>query len=235
MNLYLFQFAFKWFSLFIVSLSSIFGGVDVLKSTSAILNGNKNRNKTVISNVIEFDTDIKYNNKLPSDVTNVITEGEIGVSYTDEETNEVKIIQEPVTKVVEQGNGDASEYVGRSTGYGPDCYGCSAVGNVACFTREHTNHSLIYDGVTYTDTEYGEVRILAADHQKFPCGTIVYVETGKGDPFMGIVLDTGSSMREAWREYGQVWMDIAYESEDAASKGGIASMETKYTVKRWGW
>ena len=91
-------------------------------------------------------------------------------------------------------------YNGKLTGYGPDCPGCSSVGNVSCLTREGANHSLTYDGLYYNDITYGNLIILAADHLLFPCGTVVKVNNGILNEFYGIVLDTGIAMRNAWRK-----------------------------------
>ena len=41
-----------------------------------------------------------------------------------------------VSEIIEIGTGPLNQYIGTLTGYGPDCPGCSAVGNVACRTRE---------------------------------------------------------------------------------------------------
>ncbi len=235
MNIYLLQFVSKWFSLFVISLSSLFGVVKVTPRDLTVENENKEKNQSIMSTITKHDTEIRLNNRYPSDYENILQEGQDRITYIDGETKEEKVLQESITEIKEVGNGDSSTYTGKITGYGPDCEGCSTVGNVACFTREHTNHSLIYDGITYTDTEYGEVRILAADHQKFPCGTIVYVESGTGNNFMGIVLDTGSAMRNAWREYGIVWMDVAFASEKDAFYGNMTGNNATYTVKRWGY
>ena len=86
----------------------------------------------------------------------------------------------------------------------------------------------------YTDTVYGSVRILAADNGAFPCGTIVKVNNGILDEFYGIVLDSGSAMRNAWDE-GVVWMDLAFTSQAEALTGGATSSNTSFEVQRWGW
>lgn len=127
-----------------------------------------------------------------------------------------------------------SEYTGRLTGYGPDCVGCSKVGNVACRTREKKAHSLIKDGIYYNDKQYGKVRILAAATSKFKCGTIVVVKKPGMQPFTGIVLDTGGSMRQAWAK-GDVWMDLAYSSNAMAGSDKLTGKNIKFSVQRWGW
>ena len=60
------------------------------------------------------------------------------------------------------------------------------------------------------------------------------VDNGIMEPFYGVVLDSGSSMRNAWAE-GQVWMDLAFESQAAAREGNATSRNVKFSVQRWGW
>ncbi len=120
------------------------------------------------------------------------------------------------------------------TGYGPDCPGCSKVGNVACKTREGKKHSLISDGIYYNDKEFGKVRIVAADKSAFSCGTVLKINNPRAGVFYAIVLDTGYTMRKAWKE-GVVWMDLAFESQASAAKAGVTSSNTKFEVQRWGW
>ena len=62
------------------------------------------------------------------------------------------------------------------TGYGADCQGCSGLGTLACKTKNGSYYSLTQNGMNYTDDEYGEVRIIAAALDKFPCGTIIKVD-----------------------------------------------------------
>ena len=234
MNIYLLQAVGKWLSLIIVSTASLFGLINTDEQETVVSNQNESKNLNVVNTVIEHDTEYNYNSSLPSNVQRTLVEGVDGLTYTNKETNEEKLLISPVTEVIEVGTGDYGEYVGRLTGYGPDCPGCSAVGNVACFTKDRTNHSLINDGIYYQDDEYGEVRILAAANNKFPCGTIVLVDNGIMEPFYGVVLDSGSSMRSAWAE-GQVWMDLAFESQAAAREGNATSRNVKFSVQRWGW
>ena len=75
---------------------------------------------------------------------------------------------------------------------------------------------------------------MAADNTAFPCGTIVKVDNGNLDEFYGIVLDSGSAMRGAWKE-GIVWMDLAFSTQTEARTGGATSSNTKFEVQRWGW
>jgi 3D (Asp-Asp-Asp) domain-containing protein len=100
-------------------------------------------------------------------------------------------------------------YKGTITAYGPDCIGCvSGLTSTGYKVGEVVNGMVQSTTITYTDKEYGKVRILAAAPSKFPYGTIIRV-TGtrtKGE-IVGIELDTGGAMRDAWRN-GEVLIDL---------------------------
>lgn len=199
-----------------------------------ITNPTKDRTATITNEVEAYETEYVYVENKPSNADPVVlVEGINGLDYTYDGLNYTHI-SDVRNEVVELGSGKQGEYSGKLTGYGPDCPGCSSVGNVSCRTREGTNHSLITDSVYYTDSVYGSVRILAADNSAFPCGTIVKVDNGILDEFYGIILDTGSAMRGAWKE-GTVWMDVAFSSQKEAKTGGATSLNTKFSVQRWGW
>ena len=194
-------------------------------------------NKTaIISNEIDpYDTEYVYVKNRPSTAEKkVIKEGVNGLRYTYDGINYISL-DDKKNEVVQIGTGDPGEFKGRLTGYGPDCPGCSPVGHVSCTTREGKSHSLTYEGVYYNDKEYGKLRIVAADHMKFPCGTVVYIDNGILPKFPAIVLDTGIAMRNAWRYDGVVWMDVAYMSQKEALTAGATSLNTKFSVQRWGW
>lgn len=75
-------------------------------------------------------------------------------------------------------------YTGSLTGYGPDCYGCS--GHTASgYNVKNTS--------TYTDSQFGEVRIVAAD-RSIPFYSIVRINIPGDEPFNAIVLDTGGNV-----------------------------------------
>ena len=194
-------------------------------------------NKTaIISNEIDpYETEYVYVKNRPSTAEKkVIKEGVNGLRYTYDGINYISL-DDKKNEVVQIGIGDQGEFTGRLTGYGPDCPGCSPVGHVSCTTREGKSHSLTYEGVYYNDKEYGKLRIVAADHMKFPCGTVVYIDNGILPKFPAIVLDTGIAMRNAWRYDGVVWMDVAYMSQKEALTAGATSLNTKFSVQRWGW
>lgn len=193
-----------------------------------------NMTSTVVNEIIPYTTTYIYDENKPSDSTpEIVTKGINGLSYTYDGVD-YTILTNMTPQVEKKGTGKSGAYVGHLTGYGPDCPGCSKVGNVSCKTREGSKHSLIYDGITYIDSIYGEVRILAAETKVFPCGTIIKVDNGVMDEFYGVVLDTGYTMRKAWSE-GVVWIDLAYSSQSEKEIKKATSSNTKFNVQRWGW
>lgn len=138
------------------------------------------------------------------------------------------------SEVVERNTSNNLSYVGKMTGYGADCRGCSGVGTLSCRTLSGNYHSLSIDGEYYTDKTYGSVRIVAADLEKFPCGTIVDVSNGNLGEFRAIVLDTGASVKNASKT-GLVWMDLAFKTESDPQIYSATSNNTTYVVKRLGW
>ena len=171
---------------------------------------------------------------MSSDTKIIKQAGENGIIYVGSDGTDNIVVKNMVSEIIEIGTAPINQYIGRLTSYGPDCPGCSSVGNVACKTRENTKHSLINDGYTYVDSQFGEVRILAAAKEKFPCGTIIEVDNGKATPFLGIVLDTGGSMINAWKN-NEIWLDLAFSSQAEAATAGFSSKKTIFNVKRYGW
>ena len=112
-------------------------------------------------------------------------------------------------------------YYGKLTGYGPDCYGCTT----GC-TR--TGHNL-YNSIYYEDSEYGTVRILAAD-PSFGKYAIFRVSNVPGmDPFIGIVLDTGGNVG-----FGKgTLFDLAFSTEKDPNILGL-TRNVKFEVLRSG-
>ena len=201
---------------------------------TTIKNPISNMTATAFNEVIPYETDYVYNEKMPSTADPIlISEGVNGLSFTYDGLN-YKVISEVKNEVVLKGTGKEGEFTGKLTGYGPDCPGCSLVGNVSCETREGKRHSLINDGIYYTDKDFGELRILAADNSLFPCGTIIKVNNGIMKEFYGIVLDTGYTMRNALKS-GIVWLDLAFKTEAETESAGVTSSNTKFSVQRWGW
>ena len=94
--------------------------------------------------------------------------------------------------------------VGNLTGYGANCDGCSGI--------TASGHNLI-DSIYYNDSEFGTVRILAAD-KEFPFYSIFRVSDVPGmEPFIGIVLDRGGNVGF---DRGTLF-DLAYTNESDPS------------------
>lgn len=230
MNLYLFQVignCVKFLAVTVLSSLGLYSSVD-----TEIKNNEVSYNSYLEHEVLKYDTVYEYDARMPLNTTLVIQEGVDGVvlkNYTD---GTAVVLKEAVPSIVKVGSGPQGEYTGKLTGYGPDCPGCSLVGNVSCLTREGTRHSLISDGIYYHDAEYGDVRILAAATSHFTCGTIIKVDNAFVEPFTAIVLDTGYDMRRAW-DNNQVWFDLAFASQDSVLNG--SSNNATFSVQRWGW
>lgn len=153
-----------------------------------------------------------------------------------------EVVEQPVkeeqTKQQEEQVVNTSEILetmtGRLTGYGPDCAGCSGTGNLACKTQNGAKHNLYTNGIYYNDATFGQVRIVAAAYQKFPCGTIIEITKAGQQSITAVVLDRGGSMNNAYTN-GTIWIDLAYSSIAEAKVGGIAGYNYQINVRRWGW
>ncbi|MDD2377668.1 MAG: hypothetical protein PHD10_00390 [Bacilli bacterium] len=228
MNIYLLQVVAKWFHLLIISIISIYGSSSF---NLKVDNLNNNRSLNVVNTVIPYKEIVKNNNKLPYNVRNVLVEGVEGIVY--QENNEiVNVVREKVDKVIEQGTGPYSDYKGVMTVYGPDCSTCDGRGVLYCKTREGKWHTLTNDGIYYEDKDFGKVRIIAADHRKFPCGTIIKINNSDFKDTLAIVLDTGSGMRKAY-EQNWILIDLAFATEKNIGLG--TNNNTNFSVQRWGW
>lgn len=113
-----------------------------------------------------------------------------------------------------------SNFVGELTGYAGDCPLCSGV--VAC-----KRINVLKEGITYNDSEYGEVRMVASS-KRYPCGTILRFKASRvsSEPIVAIVLDRGVG--------GNV-IDLLMETESEARKkvGRIKKLE--FDILRLGW
>ncbi len=234
MDIYLLQIIGNWLSVLFVSCISFFG-VDLCDSNVDVQSLDSNvKSVTVVSEIVPYSTDYVFNTDvIKRGDASIVTHGENGINYVYNDGT-IKTLINPVNEVREVYNGTDSTYVGRMTGYGPDCETCSGVGGVACRTKYGQKYNLITDGIYYNDDEYGKVRIVAAAFDEFPCGTIVYVDNGKFEPFYAIVMDTGYSMRNGL-ENGIIWFDLAFSSENDPNVPRATSYNTKYIVQRWGW
>lgn len=117
-----------------------------------------------------------------------------------EEEPQKKEKEEPSVTSLSEEREVLQTVVGNLTGYGPDCVGCGG--------RTSTGHNL-YDSIYYEDSEFGTVRILAAD-PSFPFYSIIRVSNVPTmDDFIGIVLDRGGNVG-----FGRgTLFDLAFESE----------------------
>jgi 3D (Asp-Asp-Asp) domain-containing protein len=197
-----------------------------------VKNLNQTKNSVALTKVLEYDTVKTYNSSLPTGTTKTKEEGHTGLAYTDENNNNLEVIDSPKNAEVEIGTGEKADYVGKMTGYGADCAGCSKTGTLACKTK-YGYHSLVNDGMNYNDDTYGSVRIIAASLDKFPCGTIIEVNNPNLGVFKAIVLDTGSAMQNDWKK-GIVHMDLAYTTESDPAISLATSSNVNYSVLRWG-
>lgn len=238
MNISLLQFVGKYIILTAVSFMSLFNVGNYSETEKSVNNLNTEKDYMIVNSVTDYKTVVEYNSKLPSNISTVKTEGTVGLSYTEqnkeENVEEEKVVQEVVNEVVEQGTGAYGIYTGKLVGYGPDCAGCSGEGYLACKTEDGSKFSLKYNGIYYTDDEYGEVRILAAAFAKFPCGTIIEITKPGKEPFKAVVMDTGGTVKNAWNN-GAVVMDLAYETNAAAGSDGLTGSNITFSVQRWGW
>lgn len=234
MDIYLLKLVVDWFSVLIISLISFFGVGTYSEKNLDIENTSYTNTATVVNEIVPYKTEYVFNpNKSADSEALVLIEGENGINYA-YANGEVRVLKNPVNKVVELGTAKRTEYTGRLTYYGADCPGCSKTGTVACSTREGKRFSLYTDGIYYNDYMYGDVRIVAADFRGFPCGTIVLVDNGLADPFLAVVLDTGYTMRKSY-DVGYVWMDLAFSYAADGHDTNSNSKNTKFSVQRWGW
>lgn len=198
-------------------------------SVIGVFNDDYFKSTNISIDIKPYETEYVYNSDVEDGKTKVIRDGVDGYSIVDGD-----VLVEPINKVVEVGTGKFEVVYGSTTGYGADCVGCS--GTVSCSGLNGGAHNLIRDGIYYNDSKYGEVRIVAADNSKFPCGTVMSIDNGVIDPFMAIVMDTGSAMRNAWKK-GNVLIDIAfkYENSNGIHNATNKSGNVKFKVYRTGW
>ncbi len=110
--------------------------------------------------------------------------------------------EEPIVTSLSEEREVLQTVVGTLTGYGPDCVGCGG----------HTSTGFdLTKTYYYEDSEFGTVRILAAD-PSFPFYSIFRVSNVPTmDDFIGIVLDRGGNVG-----FGRgTLFDLAFESESS--------------------
>ena len=138
--------------------------------------------------VLEDNTQEEVVNEEPSTSETVVDKASEEQSV--EEDTDSEVILEPVIET----------YTGILTGYGPDCAGCGNYNTGKVSTASGYHVANIVDGaiepaftITYDDSQYGEVRIVAAD-ANIPFYSIVRITIPGNDPIMAIVLDRGSTV-----------------------------------------
>lgn len=189
------------------------------------------------SKVMSVDTTIK---QLPSEVLNIDDE-QLNCendSIVDEDKSEEDIVQvsnkiisdvsdkrissDTDNQSIEDIKKDVLETnVGKMSGYGPDCKGCS--GYLA--SGKYVGDGSVY----YDDSTYGKVRILAGD-SIYKFGTIIRVSNSNVGSFLGIVLDRGGSIG-----FGKTYLfDLLYTSESEAMADEV-SYNVVFEVLRYGY
>ncbi len=114
-----------------------------------------------------------------------------------------------------------SSYTGDLTGYAADCPLCN--GTLAC---QRTYNVFKNNVVTFTDADYGEVRIVASS-KNLPCGSIIRFNSNRisEDTTYAIVLDRGVLGYN---------IDLLVPSESYAMNK-IGRSKITYDVLRFGW
>lgn len=232
MNLYLLNLIGKWLGVLFVSCVSLFGHYEEKEIT--ITNTSKNMSLDLTTEIIPYQSEIKYNNEKPNGEKTILVTGQNGYLIKNSENGISKIIKNPVNEVVEVGTyvkpvsvtttsntSTVNSYIGKMTMY----YNCPN----RSYCKTSAGHDL-KASVYYTDATYGTVRVLAAATSKFPIGTIIEVTGTPKGTFYGIVLDTGGSMISAWQR-GEIHIDLAV---DAATEGAYTYYNVGYNVKRYG-
>ena len=158
--------------------------------------------------IVEKQEVIEKNESIKED----IIEQEIKKPIKEEtlESTKEEIIEKPKEEKIEEV--DVIEtIIGKMSGYGPDCYGCTS--------NKTASGYYVGDGNIYYDDEtYGEVRIVSAD-KKYPFGSIVRISnvTFQTEPIIAIVLDRGGAIGLD----KNIQFDLLFVKEKDASVIGI--------------
>ncbi len=111
--------------------------------------------------------------------------------------------------------------VGSMSAYGPDCIGCSG--------RLGGGFDARSGAYTYSDSTYGNIRIVAGD-ASYPYGSIVRVKGSKLGEFYAIVLDRGGAIGKGKR----FMFDLLFPSSSMASQFGTEYNLT-FEIVRYGY
>ena len=110
-----------------------------------------------------------------------------------------------------------STFTGTMSGYGADIGNYTASGHY------------IGDSIYYSDSTYGNIRILAGDGD-IPFGTVIEVSNSNAGSFMGIVLDTGRNIG-----FGKIYdFDLLFETSREALNYGV-SRNVSFKILRVGY
>src|SRR5574344_1775899 len=103
MNIVFVHTVVKALSFLVISLNSMSNAYKIKEESIGINNADKHKSSSVINTVINYDTEIIYNSKIPSGITNVLVEGQDGIVYLDGAGNVFKTLKEKINEVVEVG------------------------------------------------------------------------------------------------------------------------------------
>ena len=156
-------------------LVTLFTGKEVDKKVVVVENNNLSKMVDVVSGLYM------------EDFVNTITTQEVEVKEDEKQVEiEEKTVEVAVPEVSQVEDYEVlNTYVGTITGYGPNCVGCSGVTASGYDVRNTT---------TYMDSEYGEVRILAADRSIELYSIVRVSNVPNMEPFIAIVLDRGGNV-----------------------------------------
>ncbi len=165
----------------------------------------------IMSVVTELYGDNKYVSDEQEDDGLIAIEENIEIE-TKNEGEKLEIIDEAVALEKE-----AEVLYGKMTAYGPDCYGCSGY---LAYQGIYVGNGNIY----YEDSQYGKVRIVAAD-KSIAFGSIIEIN----DDILAIVLDRGGAIG-----FGRFALfDLLFSSEAEANQFGMVPT-AKFEILRNG-
>lgn len=150
------------------------------------------------------------------------------IEYASVEKNKENVIQDISNATV------LETYYGTITAYGPDCIGCSGITASGYKVANNVDGVITSITTTYYDDTYGELRILAGANI-FPFGTVIRISGDRIDGYiMGIVLDRGGAMNNAWGD-GEVLFDLLFDTENSSVVYEFGRQKNvKFEVLRYG-
>ncbi len=126
------------------------------------------------------------------------------------ETSKVEESQYQNTQIIDTTNLPViATTSGNVSHYGHDCRGCTS-GKTA------TGYNISDGRIYYTDSTYGNVRIVAAGSE-YPFGTILRLSNSSTSPIVAIVLDRGGAIGKGKKFI----LDLLTESNAAAYQAGV--------------